>query len=373
VKSPAAWLRRLAEETYTPPFAQQLPSNAAHYAATASRRAILWRRLRRWLWLAVNGQTGLERTRIVPADRRILWIHAGMPQIGDSLMDLACRDLLKDREVDLLIDAHLVPLYAHDDVFRHVGSDAAEAARRDYELVIVLGLSAQNLRAKLRHFRKLPWVSLHRYYTSTEFHRTLFAYYRLDQLLGGKADETAVPKQLRPHMIPGAAAVAAVAALGLPARFMVVVVGGVSVSRTYTRWGAVVAAIRARGVAEPIVLLGAANGRGARDEIVAAASNAPLIDAVDRHSLPEVYEIVRRSSLVVCTDGGLLHIANAAEVPTISLFNERIDPSFRLTPANRSIALYIATKVSDIAPDAVADAVLDAWRKPPEAVSVRRL
>jgi len=373
VKSPVAWLRRLAEETYTPPFPQYLPSNAVHYAAIASRRAILWRRLRRWLWLVVMGQTGLERSRIVPEDRRILWIHAGMPQIGDSLMDLACRGLLQGREVDLLIDAHLVPLYAHDDLFRHVGSDAAEAARRDYDLVIVLGVSAQNLRAKMRHFKRLPWVSLHRYYTSTEFHRTLFAYYRLDQLLGGAADEDAVPRPLRPHMLVGADTAAAVDALALPKRFLVVVVGGVSVSRTYTRWAAVVAAIRARGLHEPIVILGSANGRGQRDEIMAASANAPLIDAVDRYSLPEVYEIVRRSRLVVCTDGGLLHIANAAEVPTVSLFNERIDPSFRLTTVNRSIALYIATAVSDIAPEAVADAVLEAWRQPPESVSVRRL
>ena len=368
-----AWLRRLAEETYTPPFPQALPSNATRYAAVASQRTILWRRMRRWLWLAVNGQLGLERDRIGAADRRILWIHAGMPQIGDSLMDLACRDLLRGRDVELLIDAHLVPLYTHDDVFGRVFSDPAVAARGTYDLVIVLGLSAQNLRAKLRHFRKLPWVSLHRYYTSTEFHRTLFAYYRLDQLLGGSASEVDVPKAMRPHLVVGPEAVAAVDALGLPARFLVMAIGGVSVSRTYTRWGDVVAALRRRGVAEPIVLLGSANAIEQRDRILAVAGNAPLIDAVDRYRLPEVYEIVRRSQLVVCTDSGPLHLANAAGTPTVSLFNERIDPSYRLTPANRSIALYVATQVSDIDPEAVADAAAQAWRRPIEGVTVIRV
>jgi heptosyltransferase-2 len=373
VKAPAAWLQRLAEETYTAPFAQRLPSNAERYAASASKRAILWRRFRRWLWLAVTGQLGLERSHIRPGDRRILWIHAGMPQIGDSLMDLAGRSLLRGREVDLLIDAHLVPLYALDDVFRRVGSDPLEAARHTYDLVIVLGVSSHNLRAKLRHFRRLPWVSLQRYYTGPEFHRTLFAYYRLAQLLGRAVDEAEVLGTLRPHVVVGAEAVASVDALGLPARFMTVVVGGVSVSRTYTRWAAVVAAIRARGIADPIVLLGTANGRAQRDEVVAIALNKPLIDAVDRYALPEVYEIVRRSGLVVCADGGLLHVANAARTPTVSLFNERIEPSFRLTPANRSIALYVATKVSDMAPQAVADAVAEAWRRPVSGVSVVRL
>jgi heptosyltransferase-2 len=365
----AAWLRRRAAETWTPPFPQPLPSNAARYAAAAPLRRILWRRFRRALWLRATGQRRLERSRIGEGDRRILWIHAGMPQVGDSLMDLACRGLLRGRAVDLLIDPHLVPLYAHDDVFAHAWGDPAEAAKNAYDLVIVLGASSHNLGAKLRHFRDCPWVSLHGFYTGPEFHRTLFAWYRLDQLLGGSASESEVLPVACPHLVVAAEAVRAVDALALPARFVAVAVGGVRDWRSYAHWAEVVTALRAAGVDEPVILLGAANGRAERDRILATAA-AGVIDRVERHALPEVYEILRRATLAVCADGGLLHVANAARTPTVSLFAERIDPAYRLTPANRSIAFYDAIEVSRIAPQAIAAAVAGALREPIDGVTV---
>jgi hypothetical protein len=371
VRRIAAWLRRLSEETWTPPFPQPLPSDAARYAAATPMRRILWRRLRRTAWLALTGQRRLERARIEPADRRILWIHAGMPQVGDSLMDLACRGLLRGRTVDLLIDPHLVPLYAHDDVFARTYSDGAEAAGNAYDLVILLGVSSYSLGAKLRHFRRLPWVSLHRFYTGPEFHRTLFGFYRLDQLLGGRAAAAAIEPIACPHMVVAAEAVRAVDALALPPRFIAIAVGGVRGWRTYGRWPEVVAALREAGVAEPVVLLGAANGIADRDRILARGS-AGLMDRVDRHPLPEVYEILRRAALVLCADGGLLHVANAAKTPSVSLFAERIDPGYRLTAANRSIAFYDPRAVSDIAPLHIAEAVVRALRQPIEGVTVIR-
>jgi heptosyltransferase-2 len=367
----ATWLHRKAAETWTPPFPQAVPSDAARYAAATPLRRILWRRLRRTLWLAATGQRRLERDRVGPADRRILWIHAGMPQVGDSLMDLACRGLLRDREVDLLIDPHLVPLYAHDDVFRHVHGDPADAAKNAYDLAIVLGVSSHNLGAKLRHFRALPWVSLHGFYTGPEFHRTLFAGYRLVQLLGGPAGETEAVAAACPHVVAGAAAVAAVDALALPDRFVALAVGGVRGWRTYARWAEVVAAMRAAGVGEPLVLVGAANGAAERDRILESAG-AGVIDRVDRHSLPEVYEILRRATLAVCADGGLLHLANAARTPTVALFAERIDPGYRLTPANRSVAFHHPVEVSRIEPAAIAEAVARALREPIVGVRVIR-
>ena len=351
------WLRRYAADTWTPPFAQPLPSDAEHYAAMAPIGRIAWRRFRRMAWLAVRGQRALERERIELADRRILWIHQGMPQVGDSLMDLACRNLLRGREITLLTDPHLCPLYAHDDIISRVTADAAGAARGEYDLAIVLGVSSHNLRAKLAHFRSLPFVSLHGYYTGPEFNRTLFGYYRLDQLLGGHAGQVEIESIARPHMVAGAEAVAAVDALALPARFIAIALGGVRGWRTYARWPEVVAALRAAGVAEPIVLLGAANGSEARDGVMAAACGGRLVDRVDRHTLPEVHEILRRGALAVAADGGLLHVAHAAGTPTVSLFAERIDPSYRLTAADRSVALYHPREVSEIAPEEIAVAV----------------
>ena len=369
------WCRRYAAPTHTPPFTQPIASNLARYLAVTPVRKMAWRRFRRWLWLAVNGQIGLGRVRIEAAHRRILWIHSGMPQVGDSLMDLACRELLRGRElaVDLLIDPHLVPLYRNDEVFSHAYGDAREAARNEYDLVIVLGASSHNLREKLGHFRHLPYVNLHGFYTGPEFQRTLFGYFRLDQLLGACVEEAKLRAIACPHMTVSDATRAAVSALALPPRFIALSVGGVRGFRTYLRWQEVVGALRAAGVDETIVLLGAANGLAARDEIVAGTSAAKLVDRVDRHALPEVFEILRRATLAVCADGGLLHVAHAARAPTVSLFAERIEPEYRLTSANRSLAFYSASAVSDIAPALVAGAIVGALREPITGVSVTRV
>ena len=370
-----SWCRRFAAPTYTPPFPQPIASNVERYVAATALSKMVSRRARRWLWLAVNGQLGLERSRIAASHRRILWIHSGMPQVGDSLMDLACRELLRgsSRTIDLLIDPHLVPLYASDEIFAHAYGDPAEAAGNDYDLAVVLGASSHNLREKLGHFRRLPYVNLQGFYTGPEFQRTLFGYFRLDQLLGGGAEEAAIRATARPSMTVSDAARAAVAALGLPNRFVALAVGGVRGFRTYARWPAVVAALRETGVEEPIVLLGAANGRAARDAILAGPGSTNVIDRVDRHPLPEVFEILRRGTLAACADGGLLHVAHAAGTATVSLFAERIEPEYRLTPANRSLAFYSATEVSDIAPEYVAEAIAGALRERVVGVSVTRL
>lgn len=370
-----SWCRRFAAPTYTPPFPEPIASDVERYLRVEPLAKMIVRRARRWLWLAVNGQVGLERARIEPSHRRILWIHSGMPQVGDSLMDLACRELLRGSgaTVDLLIDSHLAALYAADAIFGHAYGDAREAAANAYDLVIVLGASAQSLRAKLARFRRLPYVSLQRYYTGPEFQRTLFGYFRLAQLLGRTGDEAAIRTRARPSMTVSEEVRAAVSALALPARFIAVAVGGVRGFRTYTRWPEVVDALRAAGVDVPVVLLGAANGLAARDAILTGSGATRLIDRVDRHALPEVFEILRRCTLAVCADGGLLHIAHAAEAPTVSLFAERIEPEYRLTQANRSLAFYSAGEVSDIAPALIAGAIAGALRVPIAGVSVTRI
>lgn len=369
------WLRGLAAQTHQPPFSHPLPSNVDAWLPTASVPKMALHRLKRGAWLSLNGQTALERTRIAPADRRILWIYLGMPQVGDSMMDLACRVLFCERpvEIDLLTVPHLAEMYSADDVFRHVYSDPAEAARHDYDLAIVLSASSQTLRVKLRLFRRLPFVNLYRFHRGTELHRTLFGFFRLDQLLGNDWPIERIEAVARPHLVASAAARAAVEALALPQRFVALAVGGVHDWRTYRRWHEVLPLLAEAEPNLPVVLLGSSNGAAMRDQLKALPRRPCLVDRVDRHSLQEVLEIFRRCSVAVCADGGLLHLANAADVPTVSLFAERIDPTFRLTPANRSMAFYAPTEVSDIEPKAVADAILAGWRGGIDTVSIVRL
>ena len=352
-------IRRYGEATWQPPFDWPLPSSAAQYAASHSPWQAARRRAVRALNLALHGQSGLERERIDPAvHRRILWIHQGTPQVGDSLMDLAARVLLHRRgaRLDLLTEAHLLPLYRSDAVFANVASSARELPAGGYDLVMLHSMSSRSVRDKLRHFRRVPFVHVQGCYTGPEFNRTLFGFYQLAQLMGlpGAALET----MARPTMQPSHAEHAAIAALAIPPGAIAVALGGVRDWRTYTRWTDVLRGLAATGRVPHVVLVGADNGLAMRDAIVAAEIGLPLIDRVGRHSLGEVQELIGRCALALCADGGLLHVAHTTDTPVVALFAGEILPALRVTSANRTTCLHGPVKVDDIDPDAVLAAAL---------------
>jgi hypothetical protein len=352
-------LARYAGATWTPPFPQALPSNAAAYAARTSPWKAARRRALRELNLALHGQGPLLHQHIDPAlHRRILWIHQGTPQVGDSLMDLAARVLLQGRvaRLDLLTDAHLLPLYRSDAVFSNVASSARELPADGYDLVMLHSMSSRSVRDKLRHFRRVPFVHVQGVYTGPEFNRTLFGFYRLAQLMG--LPGAALEAMARPTMQPSHAAHAAIAALAIPPGAIAVALGGMRDWRTYTRWTDVLRGLAATGRVPHVVLIGADNGLAMRDAIVAAEIGLPLIDRVGRHSLGEVQELIGRCALALCADGGLLHVAHTTDTPVVALFAGEILPALRVTSANRTTCLHGPVQVDDIDPEAVLAAAL---------------
>ncbi|MGY4829795.1 glycosyltransferase family 9 protein [Sphaerotilaceae bacterium SBD11-9] len=346
-------LRRYGEETWQPPFPQTLPDTSVQYAREHSAWKAARRRAARELNMRLHGQGPLVRERIDPQQhRRLLWIHQGTPQVGDSLMDLAARVLLDGRvgSVDLLTNAHLLPLYQHDRVFRRVGATPAELAGEAYDLVLLHSTSSRSTRDKFAHYRRLPFVHIQGYYTGPEFNRTLFGFYRLAQLLGVEVGNDTLLRMARPSMSVSEAHRAAVAQLDIPADAWLIALGGVRDWRTYNRWPDVLREMRRVGIEVPIVLVGSDNGLPWRDQILSAATGLRIIDRVARHSLPETQALISRCALALCADGGLLHVAHTTEVPVVALFAADIQPELRLTPANRTVALYGPASVSDIDP-----------------------
>jgi len=363
-------LLRYAEATWTPPFPQALPSSVATYAQQASPWKAARRRVLRSLHLRLAGQTKLLRERIDPTvHRRVLWIHQGTPQVGDSLTDLAARELLKGRlgRLDLLTDAHLLQLYRSDEVFSQVASTPAELPG-PYDLVLLHSASSRSVKDKLAHYRDMPFVHVHGFFTGPEFNRTLFGYYRVAQLLGLDLTQSAVESMACPSMRASQVEEAAVAKLNLPTDAIMMAIGGVRDWCTYQQWPAVLQGLRQRGVMRPVVLMGSDNGLTMRDQIVGADTGLTIIDRVAQHTLGEVRAMMRRAALVVCADGGLLHLAHTAHVPVVTLFAGISEPRFRLTSANTTRWLYGASWVNDIpAADLVASitqALADADRSP---------
>lgn len=355
-------LLRYAEETWLPPFPQALPSSVEVYVQRVSLWKAARRRAMRWLNLRWHGQTAQLRTQIEPAvHRRLLWIHHGMPQVGDSLTDLAARDLLKGQfeRVDLLTDAHLLQLYRADEVFTQVAAIPAELPGR-YDLILLHSASSRSVKDKLAHYRNVPFVHVYGYYTGPEHNRTLFGYYRIAQLLGLSLSEQELERMSCPSMRASAVEEAAIAKLNLPQGAIVMAIGGVRDWCTYQQWPRVLRGLHEAGARRPVVLVGSDNGLAMRDQIVASNTGVTLIDRVARHTLGEVQALMRGSALVVCADGGLLHVAHTARVPVVTLFAGISEPRFRLTAANRTTWRYGAKSVNDVPAEELVRCIVEA-------------
>lgn len=343
-------LLRYAQETWQPPFPHALPSSTDEYVANTSVWSAARRRALRSLHLSLHGQTRLARKGIDPTvHRRVLWIHQGTPQVGDSLTDLAARVLLKGKveKIDLLTDAHLLQLYRSDEVFDEVASTPAELPG-PYDLIVLHSASSRSVKDKLKHYRGVPYVHVHGFFTGPEFNRTLYGYYRVAQLLDLALTEQEIERMACPSMQASAGEEAAVAALDLPSGAIAMAIGGVRDWCTYMQWPEVLRGLHEANVRRPVVLIGSDNGLAMRDQIVAAQTGMTLIDRVAKHTLGEVQALMRRCDLVVCADGGLLHLAHTAHVPVVTLFAGISEPRFRLTSANRTQWRYGAEWVNDV-------------------------
>jgi len=349
-------LTRIARRTWTPPFDQHLATNVDEYVQRCDHTAVAWRYLRRKISLFLTGQSAREMAIPLPRGLRILWIYKGTPQIGDAMMDLACRVLLRGhvQQVDLYTDAHLATLFKDDDVFGQTFSSAKDIDLAQYDCAIVHSYSSHCMKDKIRHFKKLPFVPFYGFYTGPELNRTQFGFFRMAQLIGQNLNADA---KMTPHLQIQEAHRAALAAYQLPEHYICLVIGGVREDRTYAHWDQVIAQWRQSQPDLPVVLVGSENGLAMRDRIV--AQNLPhIIDLTTRISLHEIAALFEKSQLNICADGGLMHIAAATDAPMLALLAHYIRPDLRFCQQQRATVLYSTATVSEIPSSTVFTAIL---------------
>lgn len=364
MKGPAGrWrLAALAEACVRQPLSQPVPADDGFRARKGTLKLAARTARRQWL-LGLSGQAPLLRERIAPEWRRALWVHEGMPQIGDAMMDLAPRSLLADHglAVDLFAAPHIAALFDGDPWFRRTLSGRDEIEPERYDFVIALSHDRKSWRLKRERLPGLPWVSLHGYYGGPDFHRARFAARRLGDLLGLTLDDAALAfhsaQKLHPH--DASSHWAADQAGPLPG--VALALGGVHAERTYRRWPAVAERLIERGVRQ-LLLVGSDNGRALANALVSAVGERmTVLDFVGRADLHQAHALFATARAAVCADGGLMHLALATPTPLVSLFTRAIDPQWRLPLGGRGTSLVArANSVDDIAPESIADAVLAA-------------
>jgi ADP-heptose:LPS heptosyltransferase len=345
------------------PLSVPVPADDAAFRARKGTLKLAARTARRQCLLRLGGQSASLRTRLDPAWRRALWIHEGMPQIGDAMMDLAPRSLLAARglAVDLFAAPHIAALFEGDPWFARIVSQASALRAQDYDCAIVLSHDPRSLRVKRAQLARLPWVSLQGFYGGPDFHRARFATRRLADLLGLALDDDqfALHSAQKLQLDSGAARWAAEHVGNVPG--VALALGGVHAERTYHRWPEVVAHLHGRGVRR-LLLVGGGNGRALADELVAAvAGRVAVLDLVGRTGLREAHALLSAARVAACADGGLLHVALATPARVVALFTAAIAPDWRLPLRRQGTSLVSPSPSLDaIEPAAIADAIASA-------------
>lgn len=293
-------------------------SDQANFVGSESFR-IRWflKLFKRKLFLRLLGQQHRILHQIPSWSARVLWINLSATSLGDALMDLSGRRLLKGMDIDLLTAQSCSQLFLDDDVFRVVHSDYRQAwqshRRRPYDIFIVDSFSTRSVRCKALIDRRAPMISMYGFINGFEVHRTEFSFSRVSQFtpksspfaeripklptLGGKFRSVFLPSRPGPWRVG-------------------IIVGGNWRHRRYSHW---VDVIHGLGGPEGLVLLGSDNGAEDAKKIRAVFPDCD--DYVGKCSLLETIRLIECCSIVLAADGGLWHVATALGKPTVLLFS----------------------------------------------------
>ncbi|VVE24043.1 glycosyltransferase family 9 protein [Pandoraea cepalis] len=309
--------------------------------------------LHRRLRLALSGQSSREVRRVSPS-ARVLWIYGGKASVGDAVMDMSGRALLRGREgpVDLLITSGLKAVFEGDDIFRHVYDDPASVKPGDYDVVVLQEFNYPTLRLKRKYFPSLPFACLFRYFHGPDRNQTQFSLAAVNDVfsLGLASDDLFV--RAKPYLRQESALPEAVAGKLTPGTFLVLAMGGVEPRRTYAHWREFLQAYDiayAPGMPDGVVLLGSGNGVEAASALMEAKFvHLKLTSLVGELTLRDAKRVIANAALFVGADGGLMHVAHTTVTPSVTLFAKAEPPYLRLTPACRSTPLQTDSDVSAV-------------------------
>jgi hypothetical protein len=354
----------------TQPPVDWVPVDASDYLQRHSRWHVAKKVLSRWLPLFVSSQTGRQVKTFKPG-ARVLWMHNGKPNFGDTLLELSGRRFLKDSgwQVDLWTLPHLADLLEHDEIFGQVFTTPAQIDFDAYDAVLLTELNHRSIREKVRYARKKPWASLFGYFWGPDRNQSLFSAAAVNQVFRLNLPSDQLIRQAGP-VISLRSNDCNVVEATFPKTDMTLAVGGIDPKRTYLHWHTVLQELDQKldrnnwstRVGRPceVTLVGSDNGLEQERQIELTAFKCLSVRSTVGHStIMQTAVTIQQSSLFVGCDGGLLHLAHAVNVPSIALFADE-KPELRLTTNCHSTPLRSGSEVSLLDPAVVSDLIIQA-------------
>jgi len=345
-------------KTYALPFKFTIPNYTQDFLDQTSIFKRWLKFIKRYLYIVLKAQKNLEVFKISTNHKNILWINISAPSLGDSLMDLSSRVMLKGRSVDLFTDQKNAHIYMDDHIFNNIYTKIEDVDSFEYDLVIIDSYSSRSIDVKSKIAPTTPFIGIFGYYNGPEVNRVLFSFHQMNHVLGYTEVESKINSTAKASMSISRSDQEAIAQIGLPEKYIAIVLGGEWDYRTYGKWDKVVEQILTKNKQTNIVFIGSGNAKDIAKDLLSQFSKNNVFNCVAKYSFNQTAQIIKQAQILLCCDGGLMHAANAVNTPIVPLF-ARLTPQMQLTDAINAFPLFDKSDVNNIS----AEAVLEKYNK----------
>jgi len=335
------------EKTYTLPFKFEIPNYIQEFLNKFFLIKSWVKFVKRYLYLNLKSQKLLEVSNILPEHNYILWINISAPSLGDSLMDLSSRIFLNGKKVDLFTDKKNSDLYKDDLIFSKIYTEKKYVVQNKYDLVIIDSYSTRSIHIKADIARLIPFVGMFGFFNGPEVNRVLFSFHQMNKLLGYKKNESQINCMAKSTISVSNADKKIVQNFNLPMHFISIALGGEWSYRSYLNWNKVIKEIIEKDIDLNIVLLGSSNAKYISKEIAGEFPHYNIFDCVDQFTFNQTSQIIKKSQILLCCDGGLMHAANSVNTPIVALL-ARLSSEMQLTDSVKAFSLYDKNNVNNI-------------------------
>ena len=185
------------------------------------------------------------------------------------------------------------------------------------------------------------------YYNGPEVNRVLFSFHQMNHLLGYIKSEDDINSSSKVSLFISNEDQEVVSNIGLPAEYITIALGGEWKYRTYNQWDKIIEKLIANNNNLNIVLIGSGNAKDISEKLLKKMPLKNLFNCVDQFTFNQTAQIIKKSQVLLCCDGGLMHAANSVNTPIVSLF-ARLTPKMQLTENIVSFTLFDSTDVNNV-------------------------
>lgn len=350
------WLIKPLLETKSP--------DVPHWDPQSSCLKILKKTLHRFLRLLFKGQL-FQMVPNASLDQNICFIYADKANIGDAIMDLACITLLRNEldgkyEINLIAHKDIFPVFSCDPRFSHVVSadNSDEARSLNADICVMFLLDYKSIDTKARLFPKLPLLVLHNWFAGDRnpmLHGASSLSKCFNLSMGPQNAVKCVRQFFSPCATGSSESLRTIEDFRrLYPSIVGVLVGGIDPNRTYGHWIKVLTSFRDRNVG--FLLLGSSNGVEEANTIHRSFDGINVMSKVGDLSLGDFKSAVETCDVIVCPDGGGMHMSLGCETKMVVLFGNE-SPDSRLPVSFDGLALHAKGEVSNIQPSLIVDAI----------------